>query len=89
VELSAENGRLFFIPEGFAHGFYVTSHEGADFLYRCSDFYEQGGERGFRWDDPKIGITFPITATPIVSQKDLQLPYFSELNKNDFAIVRI
>lgn len=71
IELSAENQRLFWVPPGFAHGFYVMS-ESADFLYKCTDFYAPEHERSLRWDDPDIGIEWPLVdgQTPTVSAKD-------------------
>ena len=59
VELSAENKKQFYIPEGFAHGFLVLSEE-AEFCYKCTDFYHPGDEGGIRWDDPDIGIKWPL-----------------------------
>lgn len=58
VELSAENKKQFYIPEGFAHGFLVLSDE-AEFCYKCTDFYHPGDEGGLAWNDPKIGIQWP------------------------------
>lgn len=60
VELSAENKKQFYIPEGFAHGFLVLSDE-AEFAYKCTDFYHPGDEGGILWSDPAIGIDWPIT----------------------------
>jgi len=70
--LSAENKLTMWIPAGFAHGFYVIS-ESAEFVYKCTDFYAPQHERAIRWDDPAIGIDWPIPAgsTPLLSQKDL------------------
>ena len=63
VELSAENHRQFYIPEGFAHGFLVLS-ESAQFCYKCTDFYHPGDEGGLAWNDPAIGIEWPsVTGT--------------------------
>ena len=59
VELSAENKKQFYVPEGFAHGFLVLSEE-AEFCYKCTDFYHPGDEGGLRWDDPEIGIEWPL-----------------------------
>ena len=56
--LSAENKKQFYIPEGFAHGFYVLSEE-AEFCYKCTDFYHPGDEGGLAWNDPEIGIVWP------------------------------
>lgn len=58
VELSAENKRQFYIPEGFAHGYLVLSDE-AEFCYKCTDFYHPGDEGGLAWNDPDIGIEWP------------------------------
>lgn len=71
VELSEENMKQFYIPKGFAHGFYVMSDE-AVFAYKCTDFYHAGDEGGMKWDDPEIGINWPIPegTTPIISEKD-------------------
>lgn len=57
VELSAENKKQFYIPEGFAHGFIVLSDE-AEFAYKCTDFYHPGDEGGLAWNDPEIGINW-------------------------------
>ena len=58
VELTAENHKQFYIPEGFAHGFLVLS-DTAEFCYKCTDFYHPGDEGGLAWNDPKIGIRWP------------------------------
>lgn len=58
VELSAENHKQFYIPEGFAHGFLVLT-DMAEFCYKCTDFYHPGDEGGMAWNDPEIGITWP------------------------------
>ena len=59
VVLSAENKKQFFIPKGFAHGFYVLS-EYAEFAYKCSDFYHPNDEGGLIWNDPDIGVEWPL-----------------------------
>lgn len=71
VELSAENKKQFYIPEGFAHGFLVLSEE-AEFCYKCTDFYHPGDEGGIRWDDPDIGIKWPLEEGTelVISEKD-------------------
>ncbi len=71
VELSAENKKQFYISEGFAHGFVVLSDE-AEFVYKCTDFYHPGDEGGVLWNDPDIGIDWPIPdgMEPILSEKD-------------------
>ena len=58
VELTADNHKQFYIPEGFAHGFLVLS-DTAEFCYKCTDFYHPGDEGGLAWNDPKIGIKWP------------------------------
>ena len=68
LELSNENKRQFFIPVGFAHGFLVLS-DTAMFHYKCTDFYSPTNELTIRWDDPDIGINWPMTA-PTLSEKD-------------------
>ena len=72
VELSAENPRQLFIPEGFAHGFYVVS-DGALVAYKCSALYDPACELGIAWNDPALGIPWPTTS-PILSPKDANLP---------------
>lgn len=59
VTLSAENKRMLWVPPGFAHGFYVTS-ERAEFLYKCTDFYDPASERTLAWDDPQLAISWPL-----------------------------
>jgi dTDP-4-dehydrorhamnose 3,5-epimerase len=67
--LSAENKRQLWIPEGFAHGFYVTSDE-AEFVYRTTDYYNPAAEHSIVWNDPEIGIEWPLSGFPVVSSKD-------------------
>jgi len=69
VFLSAENKRQLWVPEGFAHGFYVTTAE-AEFVYKCTDYYNPSAEHSILWNDPKIGINWPIDTPPILSEKD-------------------
>jgi dTDP-4-dehydrorhamnose 3,5-epimerase len=71
VELTAENKKQLYIPEGFAHGFLVLSDE-AEFAYKCTDFYRPGDEGGIKWDDPDVGIHWPIEKDMklIISEKD-------------------
>ncbi len=77
IHLSDENRRQVFIPEGFAHGFFVLS-EFALFYYKCSDFYAPGDEGGIIWSDPDIGIEWP-GENPIISEKDKQYQKLSGL----------
>ncbi len=77
VVLSAEEMNQIFIPAGFAHGFVVLS-DTAEFLYKCSDFYDPSGEGGVAWSDPEIGIDWPI-ADPLLSEKDARYPTLRDL----------
>jgi dTDP-4-dehydrorhamnose 3,5-epimerase len=77
VELSDENGRLFFIPPGFAHGFVALTDE-VKFHYKCTEEYDQPSERGIRWDDPAIAIEWPGSFDFIVSAKDQALPLLAD-----------
>jgi dTDP-4-dehydrorhamnose 3,5-epimerase len=69
VELTAQNQRQLWIPEGFAHGFVVTS-ESAEFLYKTTDYWAPQHERTILWNDPTIGIEWPLTGEPTLSIKD-------------------
>jgi dTDP-4-dehydrorhamnose 3,5-epimerase len=75
--LSAENGRQLFIPEGYAHGFVVLSEQ-ALVAYKCTTPYRPECEHTIRWDDPDLGIDWPINA-PIVSEKDVRGNWLAEL----------
>ena len=73
-ELSEDNHRQFWIPAGFAHGFFVLS-EIADVLYKATDYYAPEHERCLIWNDPKVAIDWPLTGEPVLSAKDkLGLP---------------
>lgn len=69
LELSAENKRQLWIPAGFAHGFVVTS-DVAEFLYKTTDYYAPAYERSVIWNDPAIGIDWPLDGEPLLSAKD-------------------
>lgn len=70
VELSAENKRMFWVPEGFAHGF-LTLEDNTDFLYKCTAPYAPQSEHTLAWDDPMVGIEWPVDdLDPIISEKD-------------------
>lgn len=69
VELSDENCRQLWVPAGFAHGFLVLS-ESADVLYKATDYYAPEHERCLAWNDPDVGIAWPLQAAPILSPKD-------------------
>lgn len=75
VNISSENKRQLWIPEGFAHGFLVLS-DSADFLYKTSNYYSPIHERGIVWNDPTININWPINIDKILSEKDTILPNF-------------
>ena len=78
VELSDENKRQFFIPRGFAHGFLVLSDE-AVFTYKVDNVYAPQAEAGIRWNDPEIGIQWPIDPSKVLtSDKDLRQPMFRD-----------
>ncbi len=77
VELSEENNRQFWIPPGFAHGFLVTS-ESADFLYKTTDYYAPEHERSLAWNDPDVGVEWPLDGAPLLSAKDLAGKRLSE-----------
>ena len=80
--LSAENRRMMWIPPGFAHGFYVTA-DSAEFIYKCTDFYAPEHEVSLRWDDPAIGIDWPLIdgKPPVLSVKDAAGLGFAEAPK--------
>lgn len=77
--LSAENKKQLWIPEGFAHGFYVIS-ESAEFVYKCTNFYDPSSEGGLIWNDPTLNIAWPLSDTaPCLSAKDKLLPLFEDI----------
>ena len=78
VELSAENNRQLWIPEGFAHGFYVVSDE-AEFVYKCTDYYNSSAEHTLLWNDESVKIDWPIKVEPILSDKDINGKKLSEI----------
>lgn len=82
VLLSAENKRQLWVPEGFAHGFYVTSEE-AEFVYKCTDIYNPNAEVSVKWDDANLAIDWPLkdNELPLLSGKDEQGVSFEEAPK--------
>ena len=74
VELTADNYRMLYVPEGFAHGF-VTLENNSDVTYQVTQFYTPGAECGYRWDDPAFNIVWPIEPL-IISEKDKAHPFF-------------
>jgi dTDP-4-dehydrorhamnose 3,5-epimerase len=81
--LSSENARQLYVPEGFAHGFLVTSEE-ALFHYKCTDFYHPDTEGVIRWDDPTLGIDWPVD-DPELSERDREAPLLEELPSERFS----
>lgn len=69
--LSAENKHMLWVPPGFAHGFVVTS-ESAEFLYKVTDYWYPQHERCLLWNDPALGIQWPLTGEPVLSKKDIE-----------------
>ncbi|MBL4936355.1 dTDP-4-dehydrorhamnose 3,5-epimerase [Clostridium sp. YIM B02515] len=84
VRLSAENKKQFYVPDGFAHGFLVLSEE-AEFVYKCTEFYHPEFEGGILWNDPDIGIKWPLNRIDkvLLSEKDKKLPCLKQ-NKTKF-----
>ena len=77
-ELSAANHRMLWIPPGFAHGF-LTLEDDTDFLYKCTALYMPEFDRSVRWNDPEIGIVWPVTdITPLLSSKDEMAPLLAD-----------
>lgn len=87
VILDGESQNMFYVPQGFAHGFFVLSDE-AVFSYKCTDFYDPDGEGGLMWNDPALGIDWQAVAPdvrPLLSEKDGKHPAFDS-SKNYFDI---
>jgi dTDP-4-dehydrorhamnose 3,5-epimerase len=82
IELSAESYRMLWVPPGLAHGILVTSPM-ADFLYKCTDFYIPADERTLAWNDPTLGIEWPLPAgeAPLLSAKDARGQSFADVEK--------
>jgi dTDP-4-dehydrorhamnose 3,5-epimerase len=79
VNLSEQNRHLLWVPPGFAHG-YLAMSDRVDFLYKCTDLYAPQHERAIRWDDPKIGINWPLPEgfAPLLSRADAAAPLFAD-----------
>ncbi len=73
VELTEENHRMLYVPEGFAHG-YITLQDNSELFYQVSQFYAPGAEGGVRWDDPAVGIDWPDAGELLISDKDRAWP---------------
>lgn len=76
-ELTPENKKMLYIPEGFGHAFFTI--EEADFLYKCSTTYDPEVDAGIAWNDPAIGIEWPFDTEPVLSEKDSNAPTWEEL----------
>lgn len=77
-ELSAENGAQLYVPPGFAHGF-MTLRPESEIVYKCTDYYAPEAEGAVRWDDPAIGIEWPLAGPPVLSAKDAVAPLLADL----------
>jgi dTDP-4-dehydrorhamnose 3,5-epimerase len=75
--LSADNHRMLWVPEGFAHGFVVLS-EFAEFLYKATDYYAPEHERSLRWNDPAVGIEWPFGGEPLLKPRDAEAPLLAQ-----------
>lgn len=81
AELTADNKRQLWVPEGFAHGF-LTLQDDTHFLYKTTDFYAKDCERAIRWDDPDIGIEWPLHGLEVtLAPKDAQAPYLRDSDR--------
>jgi len=76
VELSEENKKMFYIPEGFAHGFLALTDE-VHLMYKCSNEYSPQSDAGIIWNDPEIAVKWPISS-PLLSEKDMKLPLLKD-----------
>ena len=78
VELSEENKKQFLIPRGFGHAF-LTLTDNVEFLYKADNYYAPEAEAGIRWNDPEIGIDWPVI-TPVLSRKDADAPFLKDVD---------
>jgi dTDP-4-dehydrorhamnose 3,5-epimerase len=85
--LSGANRRQMYVPKGFAHGFLVLS-ETAEFLYKVSDFWNREGERGIAWNDPGVGIAWPLQGmTPQLNARDTAYPVLAKMPEKDLPVL--
>ena len=84
--LSDRNKQQLYVPEGFAHGFCVTS-EIVDVVYKCTDYYSPKDDHGVLWSDPALGIPWPVEA-PVLSKKDAQLPLLADIPEAHLPLYR-
>ncbi|MBA2519743.1 MAG: dTDP-4-dehydrorhamnose 3,5-epimerase [Chloroflexia bacterium] len=85
VTLSSENKRQFYVPAGFAHGFVVTS-DTALFAYKCTELYRPQSDHSVGWDDPDIGISWPVDE-PVLSAKDTEAPHLAEISHDELPTI--
>ena len=83
-ELTEENGYQLYVPIGFAHGF-VTLNPGSELVYKCTDYYAPNAERSIRWDDPTIGIAWPLAEQLILNERDKIAPLLTDF-KSPFTL---
>ncbi|WP_438434599.1 dTDP-4-dehydrorhamnose 3,5-epimerase [Gorillibacterium sp. sgz500922] len=81
IELTAENKKQLLIPRGFAHGF-MTLTEDVEVQYKCDELYAPDCDGGIRWNDPEIGIEWPLDITPVLSGKDETAPFLKDARLN-------
>ncbi len=81
IELSADNKKQLFIPKGFAHGF-ITLTEDVEVQYKVDELYAPEYDRGIIWNDPEIGIRWPIHINPVLSEKDEKAPFLKDAENN-------
>lgn len=81
LELSAENKKQLLIPKGFAHGF-MTLTDDVEVQYKVDELYAPECDRGILWNDPSIGIEWPIDVTPVLSEKDEKAPFLKDADNN-------
>ncbi|MRH41300.1 dTDP-4-dehydrorhamnose 3,5-epimerase [Aquibacillus halophilus] len=81
IELTAENKKQLLVPQGFAHGF-ITLREDTEVQYKVDQFYEPECDRGIIWNDPEIGINWPLDIKPVLSEKDEKAPLLKDAEKN-------
>ena len=75
--LSAEKNESLFIPAGFAHGF-LTLKPGSEIVYKCTNYYAPHAEGSLKWNDPTIGVEWPLEGRPIINSRDAAAPLFNE-----------
>ena len=77
IDLTATNNKQLWIPEGFGHGFYALT-EDATLMYKTTEYYVPEADRSLRWDDPSIGVVWPVDGAPIISEKDEAAPFVAD-----------